>query len=432
MIGRCCCGQSPCEISDCTSVNADCCSVGLQPFTLSVYAEMRATTCSTYAVGFHQCDAPNCSSWGTVPCGGCSPCDPDGTAPGANGRTCPCKDSTCQKPAGRQIPVQTCEKGKAGILDECRYAHNDFWYVTFDPLGNPPCDVPVDPPCPWLGSVSCGFHLVHVPAGYGVVQCREVTGSEKMTVDTMSPCDSSGSIALPTPMCDTPTIYGWPIDCEFAPPLPEGCQCVCECNVGVFPAMELRDEVNEGCNSTYAFARLMFAVPCGNTTGTILCGHGCDTCAASYIGVYVQMSSVFKAVGVVGDPFLGEASPPYDDLCEGLGISNNVPPGSECDAGSEFNSSLCNDKCCECVRGWYVVMRKYREASDGNLCTMAKGRYEIVGTTLCGDGVPHWACGTFGSGGEVPCIDGLSACSSPAAWDDYFSKLGLKLEVEIT
>gem|GEM_PF-5235879 len=431
MIRRCCCGNTPCEISDCTSVRSHCCSVGLQPFEIAVTASMRPTTCSEYTATYHQCTAENCSSWGTVDCGGCSPCDPTGSAPGANGRTCPCKDSDCAKPAGRQIPILNCNKVEAGTLDECRYSHLDYWYMTFDPGGNAACDLPTTPPCPWLGSVSCAYSLVHVPAGSSRVQCRTISGSGGLLVDRLYACDGEGNTALPVPLCKNPLRYGWPIDCDFAPPLPEGCACICDCDGGTLGTFELFFQSLNTCEVSSAYATLTFAAPCGNTPGTILCGHGCDTCAASYLGLFIQMTSRKKAVGVYGDPNFVEAEPPYDALCESLGITNSVPPGSECDAGSQFDPNLCADKCCECSRQWYVVLRKYRTAADGNLCTMAKGKYEIVGTSLCGSGGPHYPCNTAGIGGVPPCIDGLPACADPGAWASYFDKLGLNLEVEI-
>lgn len=429
MIRRCCCGQTPCEISNCTTVQADCCTTGLRPFSIAVTASMRPTTCSNYTTEIHQCTAPNCTGWGTVDCGGCSPCDPTGSAPGANGRTCPCKDNDCAKPAGRQLPITQCDKGVAGTQDECRYGHLDYWYMTFDPGGNGPCESPATAPCPWLGSVSCAYSLVHVPAGYSRVQCASVEGSGGLDVDRVYSCTGTGNTALPVPNCETPTIYGWPIDCVVPPPTE--CACVCECTIGTFGTFELKYEANQGCAYTSAFATLTFAVPCGNTPGVILCGHGCDDCATSYIGLYIQMTSVTKAVGVYGDLNFIEATEPYDTYCESIGISNPGVPTSDCDADSEFDPSLCADKCCECTRGWYVVMRKRRTAADGNLCTMAKGKYEIVGTSVCGDGVPYYACGP-GEEGDTPCIDGLTACADPGAWANYFEKLGLKLEVEIT
>lgn len=429
MIRRCCCGPTPCENSDCTSVQADCCSTGLRPFKLLINAEMRPTTCSTYSNTVHQCTAPNCTSWGEVDCGGCSPCDPTGSAPGANGRKCPCKDRQCSKPAGRQIPIQSCAKGIPGTLDECRYGHLDYWYMTFDPMGNGPCDVPETPLCPWLGSVTCAYDLVHVPAGYGVSQCGELTASGDLQVDTIYSCTGPGSNPMPVPNCNTPVLYGWPVDCPFVPP--EDCQCVCDCTIGTLGAVTLAETVLEGCASTSATAFLTFAAPCGNSPGNILCGYGCDDCASSYIGLVINFTSVTKAVGVYGDQNYIEAEPPYDVVCESLGISNPPSPTPDCDAGGDFLPALCNDKCCECVRGWYVVMRRRRAASDGNLCTMAKGRYEIVGTALCGGGIAHYPCNQTGLEGETPCIDGLDACADPGAWEDYFAKLGLKLIVEI-
>ena len=391
---------------------------------------MSATTCSSYTTDIHQCVAPNCTGWGSVPCGGCSPCDPTGTAAGANGRTCPCKDNTCIKPAGRQIPINSCSKGIAGTKDECRYGHNDYWYMTFDPVGGGPCDVSTTPPCPWLGSVTCAYSLVHVPAGYGTTQCEDVSGSAGINVARLYSCEGIESTSLPIQNCSTPVMYGWPIDCVT--PVNPGCECVCECSVGTLGSFELNYTAVGGCAYTQAFATITFAVPCGNTPGIILCGYGCDDCASSYLGLYIQMTSVKKAVGLYGSPNFIEATPPYEPLCESLGISNPPTATNDCDAGSEFDPNLCADKCCECVRGWYVVLRKRRTAADGNLCTMAKGKYEIVGTARCGDGGPYYACNGTGLEGETPCIDGLSACADPGAWANYFSKLGLKLEVEIT
>lgn len=351
------------------------------------------------------------------------PCDPNGTLPGANGRTCPCKTSSCAKPAGRQIPIANCVQTAADTVDECRYGHLDFWYMTFDPGGNAPCQTQTTPPCPWVGTANCAFRLEHVPAGFSKVPCDGVTASGVIPVDRIFPCNSTSSATLPVPSCDTPTIYGWPIDC--AVPVPSECACVCSCNVGTLGTYDLVNEIGEGCQSKGVIVTVAFAVPCGNIPGVILCGYGCDDCASSYLGLQITMSTAKNVKGVYGDQNFIYPDPP-DPYCSSL-VSDPPVPSPNCDAYSQIDSALCLDKCCECLRTWYVVMRKRRTPADGNTCRMAKGKYEIVGSAPCGGGPPYYPCGT----GTFPCIESMPSCGDPAAWAAYFANLGLKLEVEI-
>lgn len=420
MISRCCCDSVPCQGENCDQVHADCCTTGLRPFILNVSASMNATTCSRLETDIHQCTAPNCTSWGSIWCNGCQPCLGPGTG-------CPCPDQECQKPAGRQLPITTCTKGTAGAIEKCRYGHLDFWYELFDPGGNGPCDVPTGNPNCYPGA-TCRWGIVHVPAGYNEVQCVSVSATAALDIDRIYNCDSIGNMALPVPNCDGPRIYGWPLDCIVPPP--EGCECVCSCEIGSFGTYEIANEVIEGCNTKAASVTVTFAVPCADQAGVTLCGYGCDDCPSSYIGLFVQMTTSRSVEGVYGDPEFFEQTEDLDLVCQSIGIQN-PPEEGPCDAGSQFVSALCADKCCECSRQWYVVLRRRRTQADGNLCEMSKGKYEIVGTSPCGSGRPYYACNSEGEFGETPCINAVASCSNPAAWEDYFAKLGLNIEVEI-
>lgn len=414
MKSRCCCGpSSPCETEDCELVRDNCCDVGLQPFRLQFEATMNKTTCSEYNVTMRRCEMPNCLNWLSFPCMGCN-----WPVPG-----CPPFTSICQTPAGREYPFKECTKGIAGSISQCLYGHPDYWYTLLE-LGGGPCDVPTEPDgC----EGTCNEGIGTIPAGYTAVQCRGVTVATELEVNELYSCTSVDRIELPATQCEG--IYGWPIDCEF---LGNPCDCdPCTCRIGTLGTFNLMEENSEGCASRSASVLITFAVPCADTAGSVLCGFGCDDCPSSYIGLQIGMMTR-TSTDTYGSES-GFAELPLETWCEANGYTNPTTPVEApdyCDANSYF-AGMCDEQCCECENSWYVVLRKRRTAADGNTCTMAKGTYEIVATSqACGNSYSVHPCGDA-TEFPTPCVDGVSACADPAAWSDYFEKMGLQLKVSV-
>lgn len=411
MKSRCCCGPaSPCETEDCELVRDDCCEVGLRPFTLQFDATMNKTTCSEYQVTTRRCDMPNCLNWLSFPCMGCN-----WPVPG-----CPPFTSTCTTPAGREYPFKDCSKGKAGSVAQCLYGHPDYWFGVYE---DAPCGLPEPDGC----NGTCNWGIQTIPAGFTAVQCRGVEVSTEIEVNELFSCTSVDRIELPVPQCAG--FYGWPIDCEL---LGNPCNCdPCTCRIGTLGAFNLMEENSEGCASRSASLLITFAVPCADTAGSVLCGFGCDDCPSSYIGLQIGMMTRTSTYNYGNLDNFGQL--PLEDWCASQGYTNPSTPVEApdyCDAGSFFTGD-CGEKCCECEASWYVVLRKRRTAADGNTCQMAKGTYEIIATSAaCGSAYPVHACGDAIEF-PTPCVDGVSECADPAAWSDYFEKMGLKLKVSV-
>jgi hypothetical protein len=441
-IRRCCCND--CGSADCSAVREDCAAVGLRPFTVWVGISMRKASCDDYIAHELFCDNENCADWGEVPCGGCTPCDPTGSLPGANGRTCPCMGGMCQKPPGRHWPWVECVGAEPLVrTDGCRYGHPDYWYLTFREPTNDPCDVPTEPPCPWLGSVSCAFDLVRVPAGYSEVPCGTLSGEiQNQTIGSLAKCNAPGSWTLPWPT--EAGHYGWPHDCDFSPPpcgvTPDnGCMCQC---VGVFPTWLLSEEENLDCDpsgtlKSVLYARINWAVPCASGSdfgGILACGDQCpcDTDQYSYVSVTFFGSSIRHQTNVVGDGELAYIDPNDPEaiaaLCQSLvGDTSTVPPGSSCDAGNQFTGLLCDTKCCTCQFQETVIFRKARNPAMSGYatCKMALGRYDIVGYGPCGD--LNWT-----SCNSKTCAH-LLKCAPNTEWEQELQRIGLTdIRFEVT
>lgn len=427
----CCCGGD-CGTANCSSVLSDCASTGLRPFLATVGISLRKATCDkTEAVELY-CENANCGSWGSYPCGGCVPCDPTGSMPGANGRTCPCKDSTCYLPVGRHVPFLECSHGDPSQLtDGCRYGHPDYWYLTFTAPGNEPCDVPTGSECDWLGSVSCAFDLERVPAGFTFVECAGISGSaQNIAVTTMANCGSPGTVGLPYP--SNYRHYGWPFDCSIAEPpcgLPPDNQCMCVCNK-IFPTWQIHSSINNGCQlENVLYARIEWAVPCaaGADKGGILsCGDQCpcDTEQYSYVAVRYFGQSHRWAPGTLGNPAYSYVDPndptSVANACTPLvGDPASTAPGSDCSYyGNQGGILDCYDQCCTCTYDVTIIFRKARTGmANVGQCRLTPGQYEIAGVGPCGD--LNW----------ISCVNKTCAykdkCRPDAEWRTELARLGM-------
>jgi len=179
-------------------------------------------------------------------------------------------------------------------------------------------------------------------------------------------CDGNG---LNFPVLGGP-LYGWPLDCESAPPT--GCPCECTCK-GIWEEVDLIGNQNEEFDCTkspvYLTARIAWLMPCGGPPGLsseLLCGGGCD-CASSYI-----------AVDYHGTSFV------YDQ-----GVVTTTPAMSgDCRAATCNATIACTPSCCEQSFQHRVIYRRYRDAAGMpgfNKCQMQKGIYTPVGYSICGN-----------------------------------------------
>lgn len=429
-VRTCCCGGD-CPSADCTTVRSDCASVGLRPFHVNVGIAMRKATCDRYESDLIHCENDRCATWGSVPCGGCSPCNQSLVPP------CPCKTGTCYLRDGRWVPALQClYDSPVSTTETCKYGHPDYWYLTFLPTGTEPCEVPtsVYAPCASLGSVSCAFDLVYVEAGYSEVECANLSGQANgLHVTQLANCYAPGFTGLPFP-----TNYahiGWPWDCDTNPIVPCGLppenSCMCVCNK-VFPTWLLGSSINKDCQLENAlYARIEWAVPCaaGDDYGGIFaCGDQCpcDDEEYSYVAVrYFGQSHAFGA-SVIGDP-----SYPIIDQDDPISVANacqplvgdplSTPPGSDCSAfGQAAGVFTCYDQCCTCTYDHTIIFRKSRAGMpNGTQCRLAPGAYEVAGYGPCGEL-------NMGSCVNKPCAFRSQCVGSDLEWRNELERIGLQ------
>ncbi len=375
---------------------SQCSTLGLLPFNIRIAGTFQPTRCDEDGYSAFACSNVECT--GTVPCGGCSPCDPNGTAPGANGRKCPCKDQDCPVPTDRQLPVQECLGGL--VANYCDYVHADFWYLT-SCTADEPCEVETESCCPWLGSVSCALALVRYPAGAVRVTPGPLTGT---WTGAAQYANCAGTV-LPPPWIGGP-LFGTTesaLECASGAP----CPCACTCH-GLWVPVQLQDTPGEfdcSANPKYLYAQIVWAIPCGGpgVGSGLLCGGGCgDSCAASYIAVRYYGTSYQGRNNVV----LGNWGPGM--VCEDM----------SCD-GQVFT---CGPVCCESQTGITIIYRLYRDATTmtpPNYCQMQKGVYEPIGVGLCGNLGQTLDCRS------AECIQARDLCDSPGAWEKALAQLGV-------
>lgn len=431
-IKNCCCNN--CGAANCSAARLDCYNVGLRPFSVQIGITMVKASCRRISADEIFCENSSCGSWGESPCGGCVPCDPLGELPGANGRVCPCPNETCEHPPGIHYPYLTCETVDPTLnVDGCRYGHSDYWYLTWNSEGNGGCSLPTVPQCPWVGSHSCAFDLVRIPAGFTEVTCKPLTGQLfNIDVTQLAKCNEFGFWPLPWPT-EVP-FYGWPHDCEFSPPpcgaIPDsGCMCTC---VGVFPTWQLQDEPNYSCDPlgtirTTLYARINWAVACAADQefgGILACGDQCpcDTEKYSYVSITFFGTSFEYANNVIGADDFTYVNP--DDL-EGIstlckllvGDPKTTPAGAECSGTPRLNIGTdCSAKCCACQYQETVILRCLRNQND-DTCKLATGDYEVVGIDQCGD-MMRFGCE------NKPCAFNAK-CSPSRTWEGALESIGI-------
>lgn len=358
---RCCCEPTNCPDSNCESVRSQCQTLGLLPFTVEFGGVFQAVRCENTVYTPLDCELECDQS--SIPCGGCSPCDPLGTAPGANGRTCPCKSQSCMTPRSRTVPDISLKSGV--IADFCDTPHNSFWYMT-SCTANEPCEVEATACCPWLGSVSCAFALVERPAGATRQTPGPLVGS---WVGVPQPTDCQGD-AVPFPLYFNSPYWGWPVDCTSVPPPP--CSCACTCTGGWEPVV-LQDTVGESFDCTtnpkVLYAQIVWVMPCGGvgSNGGLLCGDGCgDNCAASYIAVRYYGTSYDH------NPYVP---------------SNDWGPGVQCSDIACESTLNCSPSCCSKDVNVTIIYRAIRDRAamaGTNKCQMQRGEYAPIGVGPCG------------------------------------------------
>ena len=441
MTQRDCCCENNCGVANCFDVRQDCYTVGLQPFSVNIGITMYMADCRNLDALEIFCDNSSCGSWGESNCGGCIPCDPLGTMPGANGRVCPCPTETCGHPPGVHLPYLVCETvNPVGNSDGCRYAHPDYWYLTWNSTGNSGCSLPTIPQCDWVGSHTCAFELVRIPAGFDFVEFEPLYGvAFNLDVDRLAKCGNvPGFHDLPWPSTDSP-MFGWPHDCEFSPPPCGGFEfggCMCTCK-GIFPTWQLRDTPNFSCDETGNFyrqttyARINWAVPCASSNqfgGILACGDQCpcDSEQYSYVSVTFFGSTSKFASDIIGDLEYDYVDPDNQEeinaRCQELvGDPNTTPSGAECSGSEQLNIGIhCQDHCCVAQYNQTIIFRRKRNPADAT-CSMAKGDYEVVGLGPCGDFVKY-GCGL---GTQAEMCAKMPKCAPRESWDEILEKHGI-------
>lgn len=396
---RCCCESVPCPDTNCLSVRSQCATLGLLPFTIKITGVFQPVQCQDTRYSEIACNL-ECPP-DTMLCGGCTPCDPTGSLPGANGRTCPCKTEDCDVPTDRAIPDISCKSGI--VASYCDIPHNDFWYMTscrsIDECEARPSDC-----CDWVGVTDCAFTLVRVPAGRTRIAPGPLSGTWS-GVPQFNDC-AGNPVPYPITMAGG-TMYGWPFDCST---VPQPCPCACTCTGGWDPVV-LQDTATEpfdcSTNPKILYAQIVWAIPCGGPpepgSGTdLLCGDGCDDCAASYIAVN------FYGTTYQYDPYV---------------MTNGWYEGITCDdLPCDGSGMTCTPYCCEKSYNLTVIFKRNRDQASmagANKCQMAKGEYVPVGIGPCGPYGPSYdECD-----GDV-CVDYVAQCSTPGVMNKLLEQLG--------
>lgn len=413
MIRRCCCNPTECEGTDCAAARADCATNGIQPFRLKIGARLDFTSCQKFEFETIQCTNPNCATWGSSLCGGCSPCDPNGTAPGAAGRTCPCRDQDCEHPQYQDWPYEFCVDPGSPLKNRegCRWWNPSFWYL--EPYVNAPdeCSVATVSPCDWLGSVSCAFNLVQVPGRFQTINCESIEKfNADVLIDRISQCPTFPPVfpipELVFPQTSASGIYGWPngAPCVDDPPCFPLPPCYCSCNGGFFPFKVIGQDTptTNVCNPDGGITdgmefRILSLVPCAdNLTASLECGGACE-CAESVIQIEILGYTISTPRRVFGNsgsltPFDPTDPASIEAHCHATaGDPAATPPGSDC-SGTGTYVPDCLENCCQCQRSIVLTWRR-KKSSTLNLCQMEPGVYELAGIGVCDGEQAEYGCG---------------------------------------
>jgi hypothetical protein len=433
VIRRCCCNPTPCEGNDCTAAVADCATNGLAPFKLKIGARLDFTSCDAWYTEWVRCTNENCGTWGSTPCGGCSPCDPTGSAPGAAGRTCPCLDANCEHPQYQDWPYEVCYDNDSPLKNRegCRLWHPSFFYFNQTETQIDACDIFNPFPCDWLGSGTCFFSLVEVPAQFVYISCESVEAFRSdIVIDRIYNCPGDPPVFPPPftmlPKTSASGLYGFPNGAPCLPGDPPPCLptpgCYCSCNAGYWPfeVIEETIDASEICNPQQEATdgiqfRILSAVPCADDVGAALeCGGSCE-CAESVIQIELLGYTLNGPRYMVGEPGGGPIGlDPTDPssveaFCQSIyGDPAITPPDSDCTGISV--PVQCGDQCCQCQRSIVLAFKKKKSATL-NLCQMEPGVYELAGITVCDqDGTGIYGCAET-PGTDAPCIPPWARCN---------------------
>lgn len=420
---KCCCGPQDCPEGNCPTIDADCASKGLQPFTLYVAANVSPSTCNSFSYDILDCNPPQCTEWITIPdvYEGCLPCDEEIDCG-------PCQSQTPWTPyAGYQFPVRSCNASDPRkTAERCELPHVGYWTT----IQTSPEE------CAPLGSVTC-VDAVYVPAGTISANYISMGGEITIVHGQFNNCVNGNPMTLPQ---TGGPVWGWPCDCGTNPAC-IGCPCSCGCSA-IWPTYDMNPPGWDPTDGTFEM-NVIWVAPCGGSRpgqspeqrATFNCGGGCD-CDGSYIAIRFSASFVAK----IG---FDEPIPAGDALFPMTGAAGDGGAGTICDSyiatepgpqcGQFFSATPISEYTCNIVRIWEVVFRRKMDITQlppANLCAMLPGEYEPVGIVICNHGPtgPAVCCDVTVddcSNADV-CWQDLDACESSAQWRDYLWKNGLQ------
>lgn len=419
---QCCCRPQDCPDGNCPSIDADCQTKGLQPFTLTVEATMFPSTCNYFDYEVLECNPSACTSWNAgveFISEGCLPCDPDIGCE-------PCRsEENWIPPPGYSWPIRNCLPADPRKQSEwCELPYQGFWYA----LQSSPEE------CAPLGSVTC-IEIGVQPAGVYRRPLSPIVGSGTYVYDAYNRCGDGVRQQLPK---TGGPVFGKPCECAFNP-LCQGCPCACNCTANWDAFSLMNPQLPTGPQLD---AKVLWVAPCGGSRPgqtpeqreVFNCGGGCD-CDGSYIAL--SISAYFETV------FDFPANTPgYDAYFPIPGIRNDGGADDLCIAAQNAEPGACSkfqasnfwpDITCFSGRNLEIVFRRKMDITQlpsNNLCKMLPGEYEPVGFVICNGGPdgPLVCCDQINedcTGITDRCWDALGACEDPAQWRNYLWKNGL-------